>query len=71
MVEQRGKSIGSYLLRVVGVVAVLCGLLMAAGSLINPNVVGVVLAFLLIGGGVFALKRSGGPRSRPVSGLAS
>ncbi|MEV0002902.1 hypothetical protein AB0H28_11510 [Micromonospora sp. NPDC050980] len=74
MMESRGKAVGRYLLRIVGVVAVICGLLMAVGSLADGNLVGIVLGAVLIGGGVFALKRSGGPRraegstSPPVAG---
>ncbi|PTA42674.1 hypothetical protein [Micromonospora sp. RP3T] len=62
MMDSRGKAIGRYLLRLVGGVSVIIGLLMVFGSLADGNLVGIVLSAVLIGGGVFALKRSGGPR---------
>ncbi|MFG1677424.1 hypothetical protein [Micromonospora sp. NPDC049282] len=74
MVDSRGKAVGRYLLRLVGGVSVICGLLMAFGSLADGNLVGIVLSAVLIGGGVFALKRSGSPRraegstSAPIAG---
>lgn len=74
MVDSRGKTVGRYLLRLVGGVAVIVGLLMAFSSLADGNLVGIVLSAVFIGGGVFALKRSGGPRraegstSAPIAG---
>ncbi|WP_431931527.1 hypothetical protein [Micromonospora sp. RP3T] len=62
MMDSRGKAVGRYLLRLVGGVSVIIGLLMAFSSLTDGNLVGIVLSAVLIGGGVFALKRSGGPR---------
>lgn len=72
MMDSRGKAVGRYLLRLVGGVSVIIGLLMAFSSLTDGNLVGIVLSAVLIGGGVFALKRSGGPRetatAAPVTG---
>ncbi|MGC4896700.1 hypothetical protein [Micromonospora sp. DT31] len=64
MVDSRGKSVGRYLMRLVGGVAVIVGLLGAVSSLADGNLVGIVLSAVFIGGGVFLLKRSGGsPRT--------
>ncbi|QLQ35446.1 hypothetical protein [Micromonospora robiginosa] len=67
MMDSRGKAVGRYLLRLVGGVSVIIGLLMAFSSLVDANLVGIVLSAVLIGGGVFALKRSGGPRRAEAS----
>ncbi|MCZ7438087.1 hypothetical protein O7598_16880 [Micromonospora sp. WMMC241] len=74
MMDSRGKAVGRYLLRLVGGVAVIIGLLMAFSSLADGNLFGIVLSAVFIGGGVFALKRSGGSRraegstSAPIAG---
>ncbi|MGC4890903.1 hypothetical protein [Micromonospora sp. DT227] len=67
MMDSRGKAVGRYLLRLVGGVSVIIGLLMAFSSLTEGNLFGIVLSAVLIGGGVFALKRSGGPRESATS----
>ncbi|MEW2590457.1 hypothetical protein AB0893_08585 [Micromonospora aurantiaca] len=62
MVDSRGKSVGRYLMRLVGGVAVILGLLGIFATLADGNLVGIVLSVLFIGGGVFLLKRSGPDR---------
>ncbi|MEU4790628.1 hypothetical protein AB0F95_13095 [Micromonospora tulbaghiae] len=59
MVDSRGKSVGRYLMRLVGGVAVILGLLGIFGTLADGNLVGIVLSLVFIGGGIFLLKRSG------------
>ncbi|MBO4138965.1 hypothetical protein J5U46_02195 [Micromonospora tulbaghiae] len=59
MVDSRGKSVGRYLMRLVGGVAVIFGLLGIFATLADGNLVGIVLSVVFIGGGVFLLKRSG------------
>ncbi|SCG64802.1 hypothetical protein GA0070213_108145 [Micromonospora humi] len=58
MMDSRGRSVGRYLLRLVGGLAVICGLLMAFSSLAGGDLFGIVLSVILVGGGVFMLKRS-------------
>ncbi|MBQ1041195.1 MULTISPECIES: hypothetical protein [unclassified Micromonospora] len=55
-------SVGRYVMRLVGGVAVIVGLLGIFGTLADGNLVGIVLSILFIGGGVFLLKRSGPDR---------
>lgn len=62
MVDSRGMSVGRYVMRLVGGVAVIVGLLGIFGTLADGNLVGIVLSILFIGGGVFLLKRSGPDR---------
>ncbi|MEU8071089.1 hypothetical protein [Micromonospora sp. NPDC048169] len=62
MVDSRGKSVGRYLMRLVGGVAVILGLLGIFSTLAQGNLVGIVLSLVFIGGGVLLLKRSGGDR---------
>ncbi|KAB1909570.1 hypothetical protein F8279_03220 [Micromonospora sp. AMSO1212t] len=62
MVDSRGKSVGRYVMRLVGGVAVVLGLLGIFGTLADGNLVGIVLSLVFIGGGVFLLKRSGPDR---------
>ncbi|GAB3959910.1 hypothetical protein GCM10027614_80440 [Micromonospora vulcania] len=51
---------GGYLMRLLGGVGVIVGILGIFASLSQPNVVGVVLGVLFVAGGVVLLKRSGG-----------
>ncbi|MEW2444258.1 hypothetical protein [Micromonospora marina] len=62
MVDSRGKSVGRYLMRLVGGVAVIFGLLGIFGTLAEGNLFGIVFSLILVGGGVFLLKRSGPDR---------
>ncbi|MFI7218075.1 hypothetical protein [Micromonospora maritima] len=69
MVDSRGRSVGRYVMRLVGGVAVILGILGAFSSLADGNLVGIVLSALFLAGGVFLLKRSGdgGRAGRPAS----
>lgn len=51
--------VGSYLMRLIGGVAVIFGILMLFAALSQGNVVGLVLGGVLVGGGAFLLTRSG------------
>ena len=62
MVDSRGKSVGRYLMRLVGGVAVIFGLLGIFAMLAEGSLFGIVFSLVLIGGGAFLLKRSGGDR---------
>ncbi|MET8234641.1 hypothetical protein ABZS77_28595 [Micromonospora sp. NPDC005298] len=59
MTNERRMSVGDYVLRLVGGVAVIVGLLGIFGTLAEGNVVGMILSGIFIVGGVVALKRSG------------
>ncbi|WP_410813889.1 hypothetical protein [Micromonospora sp. 067-2] len=59
MANERVKSVGGYLMRLLGGVAVIIGILAAFSALAQGNPVGLVLAVAFIAGGAFLLKRSG------------
>ena len=59
MMENRGKAIGAYFLRLIGGVAVIIGILGVFSSLTNGNLFGVGLSIAFVVGGAFMLKRSG------------
>ncbi|MEU8327604.1 hypothetical protein [Micromonospora sp. NPDC048839] len=58
MANERVKSVGGYLMRFIGGVAVLVGLLGIFATLAQGNVTGLVLSIVFIVGGVVLLKRS-------------
>ncbi|MET8118549.1 hypothetical protein [Micromonospora sp. NPDC005189] len=60
MANERVKSVGGYLMRFLGGVAVIIGLLGIFSSLAEGNLVGIILCVVFIAGGAFMLKRSGG-----------
>ncbi|MEU4401029.1 hypothetical protein [Micromonospora orduensis] len=62
MTNERGMSVGSYVLRLVGGVAVIVGILGFFGTLTEGNIVGLVLSVIFVVGGIVALRRSGGTR---------
>ncbi|MET8091100.1 hypothetical protein [Micromonospora sp. NPDC005220] len=64
MTNERVKSVGSFAMRILGVVAVVVGVLAIVSSLVQGNLVGVVLGAIFLAGGVVLLKRSG-PRTTP------
>ncbi|MFG1917351.1 hypothetical protein [Micromonospora sp. NPDC048898] len=69
MANERVKSVGGYLMRLAGGVAVIIGLLGVFATLAQGNVTGLVLSIIFIVGGVVLLKRSpdlgrGGRRER-------
>ncbi|MFE7872563.1 hypothetical protein ACFUYE_19720 [Micromonospora humida] len=60
MANGQTKTVGGLLLRVLGVLLVVVGVLGALASLTQGNVVGMVLGVVLVAGGAVLLKRSGG-----------
>ncbi|MEU4472130.1 hypothetical protein [Micromonospora sp. NPDC023888] len=58
MANERVKSVGGYVMRLVGGVAVIVGLLGLFATLAQGNVTGLVLSIIFIVGGVVLLKRS-------------
>ncbi|WP_422752914.1 hypothetical protein [Micromonospora sp. WMMD708] len=59
MANGQVKTIGGLLLRVLGVLLVVVGVLGALASLTQGNVVGTALGVVLVVGGAVLLKRSG------------
>ncbi|MGC4870102.1 hypothetical protein ACLQ3B_32205 [Micromonospora sp. DT53] len=67
MTSERVKSVGGYTMRILGVLAIVVGVLGIVSSLTQGNLVGVILGVIFIAGGAVLLKRSGGgaaPRPR-------
>ncbi|MET7371894.1 hypothetical protein [Micromonospora arida] len=67
MTNERVRSVGGYFVRILGVLAIVVGVLGVVSSLSQGNLVGVILGVVFIVGGAFLLKRSGaaatpGPR---------
>ncbi|MDG4757345.1 hypothetical protein [Micromonospora sp. WMMD710] len=60
MTNERARSVGGYVMRILGVVAIVVGILGFFASLPQGNLVGVVLGIVFIAGGAILLKRSGG-----------
>ncbi|MFG1867170.1 hypothetical protein [Micromonospora arborensis] len=60
MANERVKSVGGYIMRLLGGVAIIVGILMFFGTLPEGNLVGVVLSIAFVAGGAVLLKRSGG-----------
>lgn len=59
MANERAKSVGGYLMRLIGGVAVILGILGIFSTLVRGNLIGTVLSVVFIVVGVFLLKRSG------------
>ncbi|MEV0939955.1 hypothetical protein [Micromonospora wenchangensis] len=59
MANGQTKTVGGLLMRVLGVLLVVVGVLGALASLTQGNVVGMVLGVVLVAGGAVLLKRSG------------
>jgi hypothetical protein len=59
MMENRGRAVGAYFLRLIGGVAVIIGILGVFSSLANGNLFGVGLSIAFVVGGAVMLKRSG------------
>ncbi|MEW1586903.1 hypothetical protein AB0283_15865 [Micromonospora vinacea] len=59
MANERVKSVGGYTMRILGVVAIVVGVLAIVSSLAQGNLVGVVLGAIFLAGGVVLLKRPG------------
>ncbi|MEW2146674.1 hypothetical protein AB0869_28080 [Micromonospora vinacea] len=59
MTNERTKSVGGYTMRILGVVAIVVGVLAIVSSLAQGNLVGVVLGAIFLAGGVVLVKRSG------------
>ncbi|WP_430500800.1 hypothetical protein ACQRWP_03740 [Micromonospora trifolii] len=59
MTNDRVRSVGGYTMRILGVLAVVVGVLGIVSSLSQGNLVGVILGVVFIVGGAFLLKRSG------------
>lgn len=62
MVDQRVGSVGRYLMRLVGGVLVIIGILGAFTALSQANLVGIVISVVFIVGGWFLYKRANGDR---------
>ncbi|WP_430503119.1 hypothetical protein ACQRWP_16650 [Micromonospora trifolii] len=58
MVNERGRLVGGYLMRLIGGVAVIFGLLMLFTALSRGDIIGLVLGGVFVVGGAFLLKRS-------------
>ncbi|MCG5460522.1 hypothetical protein AB0K35_15500 [Micromonospora sp. NPDC053740] len=68
MTNERVRSVGGYTMRILGVLAIVVGVLGIVSSLSQGNLVGVILGVVFIVGGAFLLKRSGAtPTPRPRS----
>ncbi|MEU1586915.1 hypothetical protein [Micromonospora sp. NPDC005710] len=59
MANGRGRFGGRYLMRLLGGVAVIFGILMLFSALTRGDLFGLGLGVVLVGGGAFLLKRSG------------
>lgn len=60
MTSERVKSVGGYTMRILGVLAIVVGVLGVVSSLAQGNLVGVVLGVIFVAGGAVLIKRSGG-----------
>jgi uncharacterized membrane protein HdeD (DUF308 family) len=60
MVNDRAKSAGSYVMRLVGGVAVILGVLMVFSTLAQGSLIGAALGVVFIAGGAYLVRRSGG-----------
>ncbi|MEW2427884.1 hypothetical protein AB0877_07715 [Micromonospora sp. NPDC047644] len=59
MTNERAKSVGRYTMRVLGVLAIVVGVLGVVSSLAQNNLVGVILGVIFVAGGAVLVKRSG------------
>ncbi|MET7951023.1 hypothetical protein [Micromonospora sp. NPDC005324] len=59
MVNERGRLVGGYLMRLIGGLAVIFGLLMLFSALSRGDIIGLVLGGVFVVGGAFLLTRSG------------
>ncbi|MEW2429653.1 hypothetical protein AB0877_16710 [Micromonospora sp. NPDC047644] len=59
MANRRGTLVGHYLMRLIGGVAVIFGILMLFSALSRSDLIGLALGVVLVGGGAYLLKRSG------------
>lgn len=60
MENERARSVGRYVMRLLGGVCVILGILAVFSALAQGNLVGVAIGAVFIAGGAFLLQRSGG-----------
>ncbi|MEH1164107.1 hypothetical protein V6V47_01825 [Micromonospora sp. CPCC 205539] len=60
MANERVKSVGGYVMRFVGGVAIILGILGLFSGLSEGNLIGVALSIVFVAGGAVMVKRSGG-----------
>ncbi|MET8258670.1 hypothetical protein [Micromonospora sp. NPDC005205] len=59
MTSEQVKSVGRYPMRILGVLAIVVGVLAVVSSLAQSNLVGVILGVIFVAGGAVLVKRSG------------
>ncbi|MEV6801553.1 hypothetical protein AB0M91_24885 [Micromonospora rifamycinica] len=59
MANEQSRTVGGYLVRILGVLAVVVGVLGLLAALTQGNVVGMVLGVGFVVGGALLIKRSG------------